>query len=90
MGLKLVFEVSLLQLTLFGTIIHCIGIYALLVNKRNLLMLLMAAELALLGVVMNLAVFSVVFTNPMGQVYALLVLVTAAAESSIGLALVIL
>jgi len=83
-------NVTLLQTVLFGSLIYSIGVYGIIVNKRNLLMLLMATELALLGVALNFAFVSVFLMNPFGQLYALLILIAAAAESSIGLALVIL
>ena len=83
-------NVTLLQAVLFGSLIYSIGVYGIIANKRNLLMLLMATELALLGVALNFAFVSVFLMNPFGQLYALLILVSAAAESSIGLALVIL
>jgi len=83
-------NVTLLQTVLFGSLIYSIGVYGIVVNKRNLLMLLMATELALLGLALNFAFVSVFLMNPFGQLYALLILIAAAAESSIGLALVIL
>jgi NADH-quinone oxidoreductase subunit K len=83
-------NITLLQTILFGSLIYSIGVYGIIVNKRNLLMLLMATELALLGVALNFAFVSVFLMNPFGQLYALLILIAAAAESSIGLALVIL
>jgi len=83
-------EVTLVQAVLFGSLIYSIGVYGIVVNKRNILMLLMAIELALLGLILNFAFVSVFLMNPFGQLYALLILIAAAAESSIGLALVIL
>ena len=85
-----IFKTTLLQLTLFGSVIHSIGMYGIISNKRNILVLLMCAELALLGVALNFVFVSVYLACPLGQVYTLLILVAAAAESSIGLALVVL
>ena len=84
------FKTTLLQLTLFGSVIHSIGIYGIISNKRNLLILLMCAELALLGLALNYGFISAFLGLPAGQMYTLLILVAAAAESSIGLALVVL
>ena len=81
---------TLLQLTLFGSIIHSVGIYGIVTNKRNLLLLIMSAELALLGLALNFSFISVCLALPFGQIYSLFILVAAAAESSIGLALIII
>ena len=83
-------KMTLLSTVMFGSLIYSIGVYGIIVNKRNLLMLLMATELSLLGIALNFAFVSVFLMNPFGQLYALLILVSAAAESSIGLALVVL
>jgi NADH-quinone oxidoreductase subunit K len=84
------YNATLLQTVLFGSLIYSIGVYGIVVNRRNPLMLLMATELALLGLALNFSFVSIFLMNPFGQVYALLILIAAAAESSIGLALVIL
>ena len=84
------FSMTYIGFMLFGTLIHCIGVYGIITNRRNLLMLLMATELALLGVALNFAFVSVFEGNASGQVMALFILVVAAAESAIGLAIIIL
>ena len=52
--------------------------------------MLVNLELALLGIFLCFSFYSVVTLNPEGQLYAILILVAAAAESAIGLALVLL
>ena len=88
--LYLVYKATLLQLALFGSVTYSLGVYGIISNNRNLLVLLMCAELALLGLVLNFVFLSVCMGRPLGQVYALLTPIAATAESSVGLALVVL
>lgn len=74
----------------FATIIFILGIWGILLNRRNILIMLMSMELMLLAVNVNFLVFSVALDDMMGQVFALLVLTVAAAESAIGLALFVI
>jgi NADH-quinone oxidoreductase subunit K len=59
-------------------------------NRKNILVMLMSIELMLLAVNMNFLVFSVYLDDVLGQVFALFVLTVAAAESAIGLALLVI
>ena len=77
----LVYKATLLQLALFGSVTYSLGVYGIISNNRNLLVLLMCAELALLGLVLNFVFLSVCMGRPLGQVYALLIPIAAAAES---------
>jgi NADH-quinone oxidoreductase subunit K len=72
---------------IFSSVIFLFGILGLILNKRNLLIILMSIELMLLGVNLNLIVFSVILDDILGQMFALYVLTVAAAESAIGLAI---
>ncbi|WPT18725.1 NADH-ubiquinone oxidoreductase chain 4L (mitochondrion) [Picochlorum sp. SENEW3] len=58
-------------------------------NRKNILVMLMSIELMLLAVNMNFLVFSVYLDDVVGQMFALFVLTVAAAESAIGLALLV-
>ena len=64
-----------------------IGIY---LNRRNLIVLLMAIELMLLAVNMNFVAFSHYLGDMAGQVFVFFILTVAAAESAIGLAILVL
>ena len=64
-----------------------IGIY---LNRRNLIVLLMAIELMLLAVNMNFVAFSHYLGDMHGQVFVFFILTVAAAESAIGLAILVL
>ena len=69
------------------TIIFLLGVLGLVLNKRNLLIILMSIELMLVGLNLNFILFSVYLDDILGQVFALYVLTVAAAESAIGLAI---
>ena len=81
--------VDLLQIILFGFTLLAIGSYGLWSNRRNLVIILMSVEMALVGISVNFVAVSVFYCSTIGQLFALLILVVAAAESAIGLALII-
>src|ERR1700740_576420 len=66
-----------------------LGIFGILLNRKNTLIILMSIELILLAVNINLVAFSTFIGDIVGQVYALLVLTVGAAEASIGLAVLV-
>ena len=59
------------------------------VNRKNILLLLLALEIMLLSVNINFVVFSVFLDDLLGQIFTLIVLTVAAAESALGLAILI-
>ena len=67
-----------------------IGLFGLVTNQRSVILILMCIELMLLAVNLQLMVFSVYRDDIMGQVFALYVLTVAAAESAIGLAILVI
>lgn len=66
-----------------------IGVFGLFLNRKNVIILLMSIELMLLAVNINLVAFSSYSGDLAGQVFTLLVLTVAAAEASIGLAILV-
>jgi NADH:ubiquinone oxidoreductase subunit K len=72
------------SLTLF-----LIGIWGIFLNRKNIIIMLMSIELMLLAVNLNFVLFSVYLDDLLGQLFALLILTVAAAESAIGLALLV-
>lgn len=72
-----------------STTLFLLGLSGVLLHRHNILILLMAIELMLLSVNMSFIVSSVALDDLMGQVVALYVLVVAAGESAIGLALLV-
>jgi NADH:ubiquinone oxidoreductase subunit K len=70
-------------------ILFLLGIWGIFLNRKNIIIMLMSIELMLLAVNLNLLVFSVCLDDMIGQIFALLVLTVAAAESAIGLAILV-
>jgi len=66
------------------------GIFGILKNKRNILIILMCIELVLLSVNLNFITFSLYLDDIYGQIFSLFILTIAAAESAIGLAILII
>jgi NADH-quinone oxidoreductase subunit K len=73
-----------------NVILFFTGIFGILSNKRNILVILMCIELVLLSVNLNFIIFSVYLDDIYGQVFSLFILTIAAAESAIGLAILII
>ena len=72
-----------------GAILFTLGIFGIFLNRRNVIIIMMAIELILLAVNINLVAFSSFLGDLVGQVYALVVLTVAAAEAAIGLAILV-
>jgi NADH-quinone oxidoreductase subunit K len=72
-----------------STILFLFGIWGIFLNRKNIIIILMSIELMILAVNLNLLFFSVHIDDLLGQLFALLVLTVAAAESAIGLALLV-
>jgi NADH-quinone oxidoreductase subunit K len=72
-----------------GAILFTLGILGIFLNRKNVIIILMSIELILLAVNVNLVAFSTFLGDLVGQVFALLVLTVAAAEASIGLAILV-
>ncbi|HEX8570151.1 MAG TPA: NADH-quinone oxidoreductase subunit NuoK [Caulobacteraceae bacterium] len=72
-----------------GAILFTIGVFGIFVNRKNIIVILMAIELILLAVNINLVAFSAYLNNVQGQIFAMLVLTVAAAEAAVGLAILV-
>ncbi|MEM9304450.1 MAG: NADH-quinone oxidoreductase subunit NuoK [Pseudomonadota bacterium] len=72
-----------------GAILFCISVAGVFLNRKNVLILLMAIELMLLSVNMNFVAFSRFLGNADGQVFVFFILTVAAAEAAIGLAILV-
>ncbi|MEN9905206.1 MAG: hypothetical protein RLZZ555_1771 [Pseudomonadota bacterium] len=73
-----------------GAILFALSVVGIYLNRKNLIVLLMAIELMLLSVNMNFVAFSHYLGDLNGQVFVFFVLTVAAAESAIGLAILVL
>ena len=83
-------EISLGHYLTLGAIIFSIGIIGIFLNRKNIIIILMSIELILLAVNINLVSFSIYLSNLVGQVFAMFVLTVAAAESAVGLAIIVI
>jgi NADH-quinone oxidoreductase subunit K len=72
-----------------GAILFALSVIGIFMNRRNLIVLLMAIELMLLAVNMNFIAFSYYLGDMAGQVFVFFILTVAAAESAIGLAILV-
>ena len=73
-----------------GAILFVLGVLGIFLNRKNVIVILMAVELILLSVNINLVAFSAFMQDLVGQVFAMMVLTVAAAEAAIGLAILVI
>ncbi|MCQ4163153.1 NADH-quinone oxidoreductase subunit NuoK [Tahibacter harae] len=81
--------ISLAHFIVLGTILFCISVAGIFINRKNVIVLLMSIELMLLAVNMNFVAFSRYLGDPAGQVFVFFILTVAAAETAIGLAILV-
>ena len=79
----------LTEYVLLSIIIFVIGVLGIILNRKNIIVILMSIELTLLAINMNYIVLSVMSDDLIGQVGSIIVLTVAAAESAIGLAILV-
>jgi len=72
-----------------AAVLLVLGVFGIFLNRKNVIIILMSIELILLAVNVNLVAFSAALGDMVGQVFAMFVLMVAAAESAIGLAIVV-
>jgi NADH-quinone oxidoreductase subunit K len=80
---------SLSHYLVLGAILFAISVVGIFLNRKNVIVLLMAIELMLLAVNMNFIAFSHYLGDLSGQVFVFFILTVAAAESAIGLAILV-
>lgn len=81
--------ITLAHFIVLGAVLFCISVAGIFVNRKNIIILLMALELMLLSVNMNFVAFSRYLGDVSGQVFVFFILTVAAAESAIGLAILV-
>jgi NADH-quinone oxidoreductase subunit K len=81
--------IGLQHFLVLGAILFAISVVGIFLNRRNLIVLLMAIELMLLAVNLNFIAFAHFLGNLAGQVFVFFILTVAAAESAIGLAILV-
>lgn len=68
-------------------LLFCIGLFGLVLNRKNILIAIVSIELLLLAVNLNFIIFSIYLDDIIGQLFVLFVLTIAATESGIGLSI---
>lgn len=81
--------ISLSQYLILGAMLFAISVIGIFLNRKNVIVLLMAIELMLLAVNTNFIAFSHYLGDISGQVFVFFILTVAAAESAIGLAILV-
>ena len=82
-------DIGLAHYLTVGAILFVLGVFGIFLNRKNLIILLMAIELMLLAVNMNFVAFSHYLGEISGQVFVFFILTVAAAEAAIGLAILV-
>ncbi|MCC2666132.1 MAG: nuoK [Gammaproteobacteria bacterium] len=81
--------VSLSDVLIMAALLFGIGIAGIIINRKNIIVLLMSIELILLAVNTNFIAFSYFLGNTVGQIFVFFILTVAAAEAAIGLAIMV-
>lgn len=84
----LTFEI--MKFLIISVILFLIGILGIFLIKKNIIIILMSIELMLLAININFIIFSIYLNDLTGQIFALFILTVAAAESAIGLAILVI
>ncbi len=82
-------NITLAHYLVLGAILFAISVIGIFLNRRNVLIVLMAIELMLLAVNLNFVAFSHFLGDAAGQIFVFFILTVAAAESAIGLAILV-
>ncbi|QBQ53565.1 NADH-quinone oxidoreductase subunit NuoK [Nitrosococcus wardiae] len=81
--------IALSDFLILGALLFCLSVAGIFLNRKNIIILLMSIELMLLAVNMNFVAFSHFLEDMAGQVFVFFILTVAAAESAIGLAILV-
>ena len=81
--------ITLADYLVLAAVLFAISVAGIVINRKNIIILLMSIELMLLAVNINFVAFSRFFGDVSGQVFVFFILTVAAAESAIGLAILV-
>jgi NADH-quinone oxidoreductase subunit K len=82
-------EIGIEHYLTLAAMLFTLGVFGIFLNKKNVIVILLSVELILLSVEFNLVAFSSYMGDLVGQVFTMLILTVAAAEGSIGLAILV-
>lgn len=74
---------------LISSILYLIGVVGIIINRTNLIVMLMSVEIMLLAINISFITYSIFLDDLVGQIFAFFILTVAAAESAIGLAIIV-
>lgn len=83
-------EITIHHYLVVSAVLFALGVMGVFLNRRNVIVILMAVELMLLAVNLNLVAFSHALQDLSGQIFTIFVLTVAAAEAAIGLAILVI
>ena len=81
-------SISINYILSLTSIVFFIGLVGIVLNRKNILIIIMSIELLLLAINLNFAAFSIYLDDVIGQIFVIFVLTIAATESAIGLAVI--
>jgi NADH-quinone oxidoreductase subunit K len=82
--------IGLTHYIVVAAVLFVLGVLGIFLNRKNIIVILMAIELILLAVNLNLVAFSAALHDLVGQVFAMFVLTVAAGEAAVGLAILVI
>ena len=82
-------QIGLTHYLSVAAILFTLGVLGIILNRKNIIIILMSVELILLAVNINFVAFSAYLNDVQGQIMAMFVLTVAAAEAAIGLAILV-
>jgi len=82
-------QIGLTHYLSVAAVLFTLGVLGIILNRKNIIIILMSVELILLSVNINLVTFSTFLGDLTGQVFSLFILTVAAAEAAIGLAILV-
>jgi NADH-quinone oxidoreductase subunit K len=82
------FTINIFNILTLTSTVFFIGLLGIVINRKNILIIIMSIELLLLSVNLNFALFSIYLDDIVGQIFVIFILTVAAAESAIGLAII--
>lgn len=82
--------ITMTHYLIVSTLLFVLGVFGIFLNRKNIIVILMAIELILLAVNINLVAFSAFLGDLVGQVFSMFVLTVAAGEAAIGLAILVI
>ena len=82
-------RVMFLELNFIAIMLFVLGLLGIIFNRTNLILVLMSIEIILLAISINLLIFSFLLNSVLGQIFSIFILTVAAAESAIGLSIMV-